>query len=683
MLFPLRHLLVAFCAFGTGALAAEPIRLEPVEATTAADARFAEAVDGVETADNGWMVPQSTPQSGVFRCVPPMAAGRVRFSLVFGSGQKDSCFGEFSISVTTDRNPSLAGHWQLVFPTSFSANQGWLDRAYPHLHFVDHPGKTTARVGGILPDDGVTGIRVEVWPSPMGPASNAILTELRMERMPFGTTNIALGCPVTASHALPEKQYAESLTDGLIGSYAHPANSRLGRDFYFEIDLRRTRDLDHISLRGRAQSGTGGQFTHLHLQLFDEEPESDAGPVWEGKVRETAPEAEPGTAAVVRSADGQGTFRGRYLRIFSTSVAPYSPQIAEVEVYESLVPSGVQVRSNDRLVTGLPAVRIPAGANWLAFTLEEPPLRDGMTLGKRLRIVGGPDGWIAPNWHGAVETRGLPPGEYLIEAQLRHSDFEWNSASLRIPLIVLAPWWKNPWAQLTVALAAVASAALLAWHIARRRVAWQLAELERSQELSQERRRIARDMHDVVGARLTQLTVMHELFAAQETLSWKTRERLEELTTTARDAVGALDEAVWAINPRNDTLQNIADYLCHAASSYLSPLDIRLRQHAPEAWPEREVGAQKRHQLLLAFKEALQNIVKHAGANLVTLTLRFEDPVMVICLDDNGCGLPPDAAGPEKDGLENMRTRLAAVGGSCVAQTRAEGGTRVEFRLPV
>ncbi|EDY20867.1 histidine kinase [Chthoniobacter flavus Ellin428] len=683
MLFPLRHLLVAFCAFGIGALVAEPIKLEPVAATTGADSRFVEAVDGVETAGNGWVVPQSTPQSGIFRCVPPMAAGRVRFSLVFHSGQKDSCFGEFSISATTDPNPSLASHWQTVFPSSFNADQGWIERAYPHLHFRELPRQSEVLVGGVLPDDGVTGIRVEVWPSTRGPVGNAVLTELRMERMPLATTNIALGCPVTASHELPEKQYAEFLTDGLAGTFAHPADPHSSPDFYFEIDLRRTRDFDHISLRGVAQAGMIDRFAHLHLQLFDEEPNSDTVPVWQGDVRKTPPEAEPGTAMVVRSADGRGTFRGRYLRIFSTSNIPYSPQIAEVEIYEPMVPSGIQVRADDRPVAGRKTVRIPAGANWLAFAVQQPPLRDGLRLGGRWRIVGAGDAWVPVNSLGTIETRGLPPGEYIFEAQLRHTDGEWNNTSLRLPFMVLVPWWKNPWAQLVVAVAAAGLVGLLTWHISRRRVAWRVAELERGEELSRERRRIARDMHDVVGSRLTQLTVMHELFAAQETLPGKIRERLQELTTTARDAVRSLDEAVWAINPRNDTLQNLAEYLCHAASRYLRPLDIRLRQHAPEEWPEHEVGAQKRHQLLLAFKEALQNIVKHAGANLVTLTLRWEDPVLIICLDDDGCGLPPDAIGPEKDGLENMRTRLDVVGGSCITQTRAEGGTRVEFRLPV
>jgi signal transduction histidine kinase len=655
------------------------VKLEPVEATTGADARLVEAVDGIETQGNGWVVPQATPQKGVFRCVPPMEAGRIRTALVFESGQKDAFFCEFSISATTDPNPSLAGHWQSVFPISFNAEKGWLQRAYPHLEFLDHPSRTKVFLSGVLPDDRVTGIRVEAWPSKAGLAGNAILTELRMERLPMGSTNVALGCPATASQELGPKQYAEFLTDGLAGSYVHPAAQHAGPDFYYEIDLRRSRDLDHISLRSLAQGGTTVRFHELHLQLFNEEPSSDTAPVWEGSVRESVPVPEPGAIGVVRAADGEGMFRGRYLRIFSTSNAPFAPQIAEVEVYESLTPTGIQVWANDRPVTGAKVVRVAADTNWLTFALEQPSLRDGLKLGARWRLAGKGDEWLPANSKGNIETRGLPPGEYLFEAQLRHTDMEWNSTSIRLPVIVLAPWWKNPWAQWTAAFALSCIAALLAWRIARRRV----IELERRQELSRERARIARDMHDVVGARLTQLTVMHELFAARNALPTDAANQLHELTSTARATVSALDEAVWAINPRNDTLQNVADYLCHTAADYLRLLEISLRQHVPEAWPPRTVLSQKRHELLLAFKEALQNIAKHSGAKVATLTLRFEEPEFVVYLDDDGCGLPSNPEGDGKDGLENMRTRLTHVGGSCTVQTRPEGGTRVEIHLPV
>lgn len=681
MLF-LRQLLAAVCGLGCSAFAATPVKLEAVAATTSEQSHFAEAVDGILSPANGWQVPRSTEHAGVFRCVPAMAAGRVRFIFSFHGAGKNSYFSEFSISTTSDPNPSLESRWVPLFLTGWDANQGWVGEARPNVRMLGETSKSDLQLDGLISQEHITGVRIQSWVLPSARPGAAVLTELKMERMPMGTTNVALGCPVTASHALAPNQQPEFLTDGLVGSFAYPDGVR-GPEFYFEVDLRHVREFDHITLRGRSEASAMNRFTNLRLDLYDEMPGENVPALWTWVEERAGEVQEPGEVKVVRGADGEGTFRGRWLRISKTVTISHTPQIAEVEVYDSVVPQDLKVLADDLVLPQGDPVRVPPEVRRLGFSTVQPELPDGLVLERRWRLAGMGDKWLpAPNT-GLIESFGLPAGEYLFEAQVRHSDREWNSASLRVPLTVLAPWWENPWARLAVALAAVGIVALLAWNFSRRRLARQLAEMERSQELSRERARIARDMHDVVGARLTQLTVMHELFARKESLTQTTRARLQELGATARDAVGALDEAVWAVNPRNDTLQNLADYLCHAASSYLRPLDIRLRQQVPVTWPEREVGAQKRHQLLLAFKEGLQNVVKHAGATTVTLILRFEDPVLVVCLDDNGCGLPKDTDGVEKDGLDNMGARLAAVGGVCIAKTLAEGGTRVEFRLPI
>ena len=107
------------------------------------------------------------------------------------------------------------------------------------------------------------------------------------------------------------------------------------------------------------------------------------------------------------------------------------------------------------------------------------------------------------------------------------------------------------------------------------------------------------------------------------------------------------------------------------------------RLDAPAEWAPLQVRAQIRHQILLAFKEALQNVLKHAAATEVALTLRFEAPEMVVFLEDNGRGIPRDPAGTEKDGLSNMRERLQSVGGICRVSPRTEGGTCVEMRVKI
>lgn len=664
-------------------LVAAPIKLQPGSATTGEDSRFAQAVDGIDSQENGWIVPLSTAQSGTFRCVPAMDAGRLRFSLSFSSERPNGTFAEFSISVTTDANPSADSQWEPIFPTGFAADQGWMERSYPHLRIMGSPAQTRVQLDAWLSLDRVTGIRVESWSSPTEGAGSAVLTELRVDNAASGSTNVALGCPVTASHLLVGKQCAEFLTDGLTGSFAYPPEGKLGRSFFFEIDLRHVRELDHITVRSRAEAVAMNRSTDLLLQLFDEKPGVHTPPTWSGQKPESAATQQPGAVQVFRSSVGKGVFRGRYLRVSSTSETPFSPQIAEVEVYESLVPSGVQVMADDYTIRDGATARIPAGINWLTFTLSLPTPPNEAILGRRWRILGANDKWMAANAVGGMESRGLLPGDYIFEAQLRHTDLEWNSVPCRLPLHVLAPWWKNPAAQISIVFAMTAIAALLAWQISRGRMARRLVELERRQELSRERARIARDMHDVVGARLTQLAMMQELFAAEHPQSAEAQKQLKRLTGTARETISALDETVWAVNPRNDTLQNVADYLCHVATEYFTPLKIVCRQDVPLECPAVEVVSQKRHQLFLAFKEALQNIAKHAAASTVSIILRHESGKFLVRIEDNGRGLPANLVGSEKDGFANMTERLTSIGGTCRVAARPDGGTFVEMQIPL
>ncbi len=130
-------------------------------------------------------------------------------------------------------------------------------------------------------------------------------------------------------------------------------------------------------------------------------------------------------------------------------------------------------------------------------------------------------------------------------------------------------------------------------------------------------------------------------------------------------------------------MSNLADYLCHCAHEYLTPLDIECLQDVPTDWAAQPVGAQARHQLLLAFLEALQNVAKHAAASEVTLVLRHEGSQFVVRLHDNGRGLPGNLSGAQKDGLANMRTRLAGIGGEFSVSPGVGGGTTVEMRLPL
>lgn len=666
------HLVAAAVCIGPLTLHAQTV-LQRVETST-----------GGNAAAGAWLVPgDDGTHAAVFRLDAPLSAKRVRLVLAFDDG---ACFEEFALFATTDVQTALKSDWRPVFPVTFSSAHGKLERKGSRMQFTGDASPTLTMEGS-LPADDVTGLKLEVYAtSPAGRAT--VLRRLSFARVNMDTTNIALGCPVTTSHPMPEDMPGDFLTDGLRKTVVQFQAADLGGDLHFDIDLKRHHALDHIRFRLPPGSVEGGHINDIKLELFDQLPAPQTLPVWTALYRPDdspeEPEGEFETAkGVLWASDGEGVFEGRYLRISSDSPAASLPPLAEVEVYETLVPAGVSMQAGDSALQSDGPFVVPPNAPWLTFAIQRPVLPEPLQLPMHWRIGGFQEKWIAITRSREAECRAPPPGDYEFQARVRHTDDIWESAKLRVPLMVPVPFWERRGVLAGVIVLSAILAAGLAWFLNRRIMSRRVAELERHKELSNERTRIARDMHDAVGSQLTQLTVLHEIVAEELGLDHDARSRLKQLTDTARSSVAALDAVVWAVNPGNDSLAHMAGYLCQVASDYLVPLGIACRQHVPHEWPARHVSSQTRHAFHLAFQEALQNVVKHAKATEVILTMSYNDGVFTTTIADNGVGLPDDLGGMEKDGLDNMHARLSALGGSCRVQSRVEGGTLVELQIPI
>jgi signal transduction histidine kinase len=492
------------------------------------------------------------------------------------------------------------------------------------------------------------------------------------------TTNIARGQPVSASH--PLRFPAETLTDGWPGTFSHPLMAGLGSAFYFEIDLGAVHKLDHIVLRNRGDGTAPERLARVTIELYEAPPDSSAGPVWKGRDRADGSHPDVGEVDVIRAGDGVGEFSARWLRVSSDSPVAFSPQLAEVEVYEELGLQLAAVRTDGVTLSTAQPLRVPAGTGWLSVSMKlaRGGLMEGLLCRWRLRGYHG-------DWQSAAgltaEGACPPPGDYVFEAQVRHSDREWDSEILAVPIEVRAHFWQTRGFRV---LLAGLGAMVMAWLVrllTRLRLARRMAALEANAALDTERARIARDMHDEVGAQLSQLAILQDMVARDHPLPDDVQQSMQQLAQTTRRVVASLDEVVWAVNPKNDTLASLAGYLEQCATGYLGPVEIACRLDAPFEWPAIEVRAQVRHNLVLAFREALQNILKHSGASEVTLKLRLEASHFVIVVADNGCGLQGERSGIGKDGLANMSARLVAVGGTCEVRQRAGGGTEVEMRV--
>jgi signal transduction histidine kinase len=161
---------------------------------------------------------------------------------------------------------------------------------------------------------------------------------------------------------------------------------------------------------------------------------------------------------------------------------------------------------------------------------------------------------------------------------------------------------------------------------------------------------------------------------------------LQEIHTRSRELVTAMDEIVWAVNPRNDSVPSVAAYFSQFAQRLVKPAGLRCRLDIGGHLPALPMKAEQRHNLFLAFKEALTNVLKHANATELRLAIQVRDQTFTVSLEDNGVGFTPNLTGAGAtgaDGLPNMRNRLSQLGGACEINSQCGKGTQVLFRLPL
>jgi ligand-binding sensor domain-containing protein/signal transduction histidine kinase len=292
-----------------------------------------------------------------------------------------------------------------------------------------------------------------------------------------------------------------------------------------------------------------------------------------------------------------------------------------------------------------------------------------------------------------ADYRFLPPGDYKFHVIACNNDGIWNETGVSLPFTLLPHFWQTWWFHALGGLGTVLGAGAVVWFDTRRRMHRRLEKMERAQALERERTRIAKDIHDDLGASLTRITMLSQSARGEAQIPEAIAKNMERIFSTARELTRAMDEIVWAVNPRHDTLDSLANYLSRFAYDFLSAAEVRCRLEVPLDLPGLLVPAEARHNLFLAFKEALNNVAKHAGATEVHVELKLERQEILLLVADDGHGFTtggPPAASPSQpariargNGLMNMKRRLAEIGGVCEILSEPGCGTMVKFTMPL
>jgi signal transduction histidine kinase/ligand-binding sensor domain-containing protein len=300
--------------------------------------------------------------------------------------------------------------------------------------------------------------------------------------------------------------------------------------------------------------------------------------------------------------------------------------------------------------------------------------------------------WVNAGAKRVATYNYIPPGKYSFKVLACNSDGVWNETGASLDFAVLPHFWQTTWFHFSGGLAMLLATSALVWADARRRMHRRVEKLERERAMERERSRIAQDIHDDLGASLTRIAMLSESVRGDARVPETVSKNLDRIFGTARELTRAMDEIVWAVNPRHDTLDSLANYLSRFAHDYLSVAEIRCRLDVPLQLPALPVTAEIRHNLFLAFKEALHNIVQHGAAAEVRVKLELEAARLTLRVADDGRGFdiatPPGGRAAigriaRGNGLANMRRRLADIGGTCEISSKLGIGTTVAFALPL
>ncbi len=331
-----------------------------------------------------------------------------------------------------------------------------------------------------------------------------------------------------------------------------------------------------------------------------------------------------------------------------------------------------------------PVLEVPPGSHRYEFQFTAPTFSGTERIRFRHQLEGLEPDWVESGGRRTAEYGFLPPGRYVFKVSASRGEGIWSTDAGSIQIVQLPHIWQTWWFQSGAVCALVA---LVAWMVrvrTRRQFRMRLEKLGRQRAIEQERARIAKDIHDDLGASLTRISLLSQTALADMDQPALAAQAIERVYSTTQQLTQEMDEIVWAVNPSHDTLESLVEYIGRFAQDFLGDASLRCRLDVPMDLPSQPLSAEFRHNVFLAFKEVLNNVVRHAKATEVRLAISLTSGHLVLRVTDDGKGFSEAAAGSQGgNGLNNIRQRLAEVGGECGWSFPSGGGTVVTFTLPL
>ena len=335
-----------------------------------------------------------------------------------------------------------------------------------------------------------------------------------------------------------------------------------------------------------------------------------------------------------------------------------------------------------------PGLKIYTGMKRLEFRYTIADLDSPGRLKFRYQLEGLDNRWINGGVQRSATYGPLPPGKYRFRVISAGSGNVWTETANPLAFEIVPHFWQTAWFRAAVAFLVLSIVGAMAHFIGRAKLRRKLERLEMQQTMEKERQRIARDLHDDLGAGITEIMLLSELARREHKPVGpelnQIHSQLGDITQKARQVATAMDEIVWTVDPKNDRLPDLASYLCDYAREFLRAAKVSCRIDMMEDLPPLPVTAQQRHNLFMAVKESLNNAIKHSSAGEVWLRIRWADHRLTVNVEDNGRGFDPAHAREKNgNGLSNIQSRMDTICGKAELKSQAGQGTKIRLSLPL
>jgi signal transduction histidine kinase/ligand-binding sensor domain-containing protein len=297
------------------------------------------------------------------------------------------------------------------------------------------------------------------------------------------------------------------------------------------------------------------------------------------------------------------------------------------------------------------------------------------------KLTGVDEGWIYTN-KNSVSYANLSPGDYEFHVKAANYQGEWSKEYV-VTIAIDPPYWKTWWFIGLSALALGALFVLIIRYISQRNLRERILKLEKEQAIEKERNRIARDMHDDLGSGLTKIAILSEVAKTQLKQKEAATVQLENISHSSRELVDSLQNIIWVLNPKNDSLENLSSYIREYALKFFDSTNAIVHFHYPQQIPPVKLSEEQRRNIFMVIKETLNNTAKHSCCSNVSIELLVHKKQLILEIKDDGKGFEACSIRPFANGLINMKQRMEQINGFYEIHSAKDKGTATRLTTPL